>query len=205
LAPGSPSEHPHAFSYIETSERNFNSDRTLKIMTVVQSVIEVAHGFHVEAGIFLVAMCMHMVIFGHYRIHPAGGKSAGIRKESSAKPGKLQSRTCFENDGTTQSAPLFDTLLFTAKQLLREQASQETMASRLRDVFAETDSDVLSEAFQGLLEALGKSANVELLGALRSVLKGCGEQPSARLTETLMRGYFGRRMLEEFNEFFCRN
>jgi len=203
LAPRSPSEHLHAFSHIETSERNFDSDRTLKIMTVLQSVIEVAYGFRVEAGIFLLAMCIHMVIFGRYRVRPAGGKSAGVWKESSAKQDKLQSRSCFENDGTMQSTPLFGTLLFTAKQLLREQASQETMASRLRDVFTETETDVLlSEVFQGLLEVLGKSANVELLGALRSVLKECGEQPSASFTEILMRGYLGRRMFKEFNELF---
>merc|ERR1719476_764877 len=76
------------------------------------------------------------------------------------------------------------------------------MAGRLGDVLKENNCNVLSPAFQGMLESWGMPLNVELLGAVRSLLKERAERPSAKLTEILMRGYLSMRVFEEFNELF---
>lgn len=171
-------------------------------MTLLQVVVEVAYSLRVETAIFLLAMCVHMVVFGKYRFRPAGGKSAALGGKSIKKQGKLQSRSCPKTDGLTESTSLSGALQLTAKQLVREKASQETMAARLGDVLKENNCNVLSPAFQSMLESWGMPLNIELLGAVRSLLKERAERPSAKLTEILMRGYLGMRVFEEFNELF---
>jgi len=74
---------------------------------LLQAMMEVAHGFYVEITIFSLAMCVHMVIFGQYRIRPATGKAAGGKAAAlRCKSITTQSRPCFETDGSVQSTPL---------------------------------------------------------------------------------------------------
>jgi len=145
-------------------------------MTLLQTVMEVAHSFHVEIAIFSLAMCVHMVIFGHYRIRPAGGKAAALRCKSGKTQGKLQSRPCHETDGSVQSTPLSG----------KASPQRECQPGR-RPSPSTAQSIARSACMHAKLEA---TVQKDLNGACDLVdeMRSCGAKPNSATCATLLKG-----------------
>jgi len=145
-------------------------------MMFLETLMEVAHGFYVEIAIFSLAMCVHMVIFGQYRIRPAGGKAAALRCKSTTTQGKLQSRPCLETNGTVQSAPTSGKAAPPREGQPGRRPSHSTAQSMARSACMHAQLEAAVQ--QDLHRAC------DLVDEMRS----CGVKPNSATCATLLKG-----------------
>lgn len=161
-------------------------------MSLLHATVEALMGFQTEAVIFLVAMCIHAVVFGQYRIKPSTAKSKRLQ---SPRQGNCQGE-----HATAAQSSLIWSLVKSAKHMLRDGADPETITHVLDKHLQTGPPAKVNEALEGMLDIFGKAATGELLRAVRDLLHQRDMQPSSRLAEMLLRSYLGKRLQTEFNE-----
>mmetsp|Transcript_36452 Transcript_36452/g.79759 ORF Transcript_36452/g.79759 Transcript_36452/m.79759 type:complete len:1007 (-) Transcript_36452:107-3127(-) len=155
--------------------------------SLIQIPLDVIIGAQTEIFIFVIAILAHTLLFG--RRH--GAKST---KMASKKVDMMQSPS---SEGPVQR-PL-TTLIRLLEAKLREGATQVAIFDLISSRCGVLPQ--LRESLSDLLEGLGKSANAELLAALRDVMRKHSVRPTPRLAVTLLQGYSRLRLQREFDEF----
>jgi len=160
-------------------------------MALLQATLEALSGVQTEIAIFLVAVCAHALIFGSHRI-----------KEVPFKPRQAGAQTGSSKGSSAGSSPhpLAASLARAAKQLLRQGADRSRIAQSFEEDLEASSHEGVCDALAGMLEQLGRGANAEILAAVRMVLSEHSLTPTMRLSELLMRSYFGMCLKNEFKE-----
>lgn len=167
-------------------------------MALLDAAVKAVAGAQTEIVIFLVAIFVHAVLFGNYKIRPGPVKSKKANYGQDTLPDKREKKMA-----TSASSESVATVTRVIKPMLHQRAERRELAREL-DSQLQMSTDGAAEILVGLLENCGKVANAELLAAVRTVvLKRC-LQPNARLSELLLRGYLGMQLHQEFTEVFSQ-
>jgi len=149
-----------------------------------------------EITIFFIAIFVHAVLFGTYRIRPLVIKAN--KKISQDKVGKPE-KNAASFPAAEQSAPLVRAL----KAMLHRSAETEEMANEIEHQLQASSGDAIT-VLGVALELLNKAANAKLIAATRSVIKARGLALTPRLSELLLRGYLTSQCFSDFNELFAK-
>jgi len=149
-----------------------------------------------EITIFFIAIFVHAVLFGTYRIRPLVIKAN--KKISQDKVGKPE-KNAASFPAAEQSAPLVRAL----KAMLHRSAETEEMANEIEHQLQASSGDAIT-VLGVALELLNKAANAKLMAATRSVIKARGLALTPRLSELLLRGYLTSQCFSDFNELFAK-
>lgn len=152
-------------------------------------------GVRIEIAFFCLAICTQALLFGATRVR--------VRRDTAKAKGKTE-KTSEGKQGGQQNAhgPLTFSLSQAVRSLRGSGCDSNTMARRLGAELRGCSSSEVSGALIGLLEGgLSKPAGVDLLDAVRCVLRERGLAPDVQLGHLLLRGYFDARSMERFSDF----
>jgi len=149
-----------------------------------------------EITIFFIAIFVHAVVFGSYRIRPLSSRpKKGVSQD---KVGKIE-KNLAPPVATEQSASLVRSI----KTMLRRSAEREEMANEIELQLQASTGDAMT-LLRVALELVSKGMNTELVAAVRSVIRGRGMSLTPRVGELLLRGYLTSQSFSEFNELFAQ-
>uniref|UniRef100_A0A7S1RNM7 Pentacotripeptide-repeat region of PRORP domain-containing protein n=1 Tax=Alexandrium catenella TaxID=2925 RepID=A0A7S1RNM7_ALECA len=165
-------------------------------MALLAAALEAMLGVQTEIAIFLIALIMHYVLFGSYRVRP---KSSKLAKASSLK--ECPAAVPFKRRAAQSTAsPGAEVLAKSARELLRQGASRSAMIEELGAQVRANHAGTVCEALASMLEGLGKNAGVELVAAVREILREHGLAPTARLAELMLKNLLAMRLQNDFHE-----
>jgi pentatricopeptide repeat protein len=166
-------------------------------MSIIETSIETLASVQTEIAIFLVALLVHALVFGRHRLagkKGSGAKGAAKRIIASSKPSKDPSKP------PSTQAPGVLALARQVKALVREDATQATIANALDEQLEKKSAEDTVTLLSGVLEQAGKSASPALLSAVHTVLQTRGLGANNRLGEALLRGFLFLKKQEQFDK-----
>jgi len=139
-----------------------------------QTVMEVAHSFYVEITIFLLAMFMHMVIFGQYRFRPSGGKAAALRCKSITTQGKATPPPRDSQPGQLETAlPAPRPRSGTSRTSKKEQTVDMDAFSKNLEAAVQKDLNGACDLFEEMRSCGVKPNSTICASLLKGVQQGC--------------------------------
>mmetsp|Transcript_132905 Transcript_132905/g.284053 ORF Transcript_132905/g.284053 Transcript_132905/m.284053 type:complete len:951 (-) Transcript_132905:50-2902(-) len=171
-------------------------------MAILEATIQVISGAQTEITIFLVAIFLHAVLFGKYRI---------INKKNPSKVTKRSPRFAYDSTeggkagGEQTRAPSNSTaayvLIRALKPLLHENKDEELLLATCMRETAALSPEVAVDALAFAVESCGKLAvSANLLAAVRKAVAAREVPTTARLSELLLRGYIFLGLKDNFRE-----
>eukprot|EP00408_Alexandrium_pacificum_P066515 CAMPEP_0171177104 /NCGR_PEP_ID=MMETSP0790-20130122/12071_1 /TAXON_ID=2925 /ORGANISM="Alexandrium catenella, Strain OF101" /LENGTH=903 /DNA_ID=CAMNT_0011641999 /DNA_START=90 /DNA_END=2797 /DNA_ORIENTATION=- len=165
-------------------------------MAFLAEMLEAVLGVQTEIAIFLIALIMHYVLFGSYRVKP---KSQKLKQASSFKefPKAVPYKSRSVQSATLPGA---EVLAKSAKELLRQGACCSAMVEKLGAQVQANHADAVCEALASMLESIGKNASVELVAAVREILREHALAPTSCLAELMLKNLLAMRLQDDFQE-----
>eukprot|EP00403_Amphidinium_massartii_P018970 CAMPEP_0178431500 /NCGR_PEP_ID=MMETSP0689_2-20121128/31882_1 /TAXON_ID=160604 /ORGANISM="Amphidinium massartii, Strain CS-259" /LENGTH=1023 /DNA_ID=CAMNT_0020053419 /DNA_START=147 /DNA_END=3218 /DNA_ORIENTATION=- len=164
---------------------------------MMQSAIEILSGLQIELFLFLLAVCLHTVIFRHQKIFGLLGVTE-VPKPSKLDIGendKARSpRTVVSSQATAAGAQAAKRL----ETMLNARQSSQAIETFLSELIEEQNGECPLPALSGAVDTLGRQVNVELMSALRNVLAKQGVKTTESFRELMLRHYLRLRMMEDF-------
>jgi len=169
---------------------------------MMQSAIDILSGLQIELFLFLLAVCLHTVIFRHQKLFAL----LGLSKPQPHKPkfeagdnSKANATTSRKVDTTPlgEGSPVLKRLEI---MLNARQSSPQAFEAALVELIEEQAggaSPIL--ALTGVVETLGRVLNADFMTALRDVLSKRGIEPTAQLHELMLRHFLRLRMMDDFD------
>jgi len=165
----------------------------MAVMAILDAAIQTFQALETEILCFIIAAVTHAVVFRKYRVRaPKKVNKLSATFESEKPEG-------FAEGGHHPRVPGLVPLLKSIRPLLHEGADRNVIAGEFTIRLQKSSPENTDEALTGLLDAVGKATSIELLAAVRAVLKERALQPSGDLSERLLRSYLGLRLVDDFN------
>jgi len=158
-------------------------------MLVFEQMLEVLAGAQTEVIIFVVAVCVHLLLFGQRRPQ---GPSKQRQRVAVAPVSQAQVR-----EGPSREATI---LVKAVRPLLKENPAREILVSEIDEKLQKVSDEDSTKALVGMLEALGRSTTRELIAAVREFQAQRSLAPDARLSEMVLRGHLALGQQEAFTE-----
>uniref|UniRef100_A0A7S4VAR9 Pentacotripeptide-repeat region of PRORP domain-containing protein n=1 Tax=Alexandrium monilatum TaxID=311494 RepID=A0A7S4VAR9_9DINO len=160
--------------------------------SMATSVLDLLQGVQTELAIFFIAIFVHSLVFGSRRFKPAQKPKRDLRP----KEGGDGSPT----SGRPAPVPGSAALVRVAKKHLQLSVSQEALAQKFQDTAQTLPANEVCAALAAMLDNIGKSSSMELLGAVRDAIRGLEMPINTSVAESLLRGYLTLHMQQEFQE-----
>mmetsp|Transcript_61849 Transcript_61849/g.109847 ORF Transcript_61849/g.109847 Transcript_61849/m.109847 type:complete len:941 (-) Transcript_61849:35-2857(-) len=157
------------------------------MIAIIQSISEVVLAAKMEISVFILAVVLHYLLFSNH---------SPIK--TSPKKNQSRSRTIETGPASIAAGSPAALLLKALKPMLRAGAKSDAMAAEMQAVLAseKVPAGSVQRVLSTTLDGLTRGLSVELLAAVRSLLKD--ETPNMRLGEQLLRGYMTLRLRVPF-------
>jgi len=162
---------------------------------MMQSMIDLLSGLQIELFLFLLAVCLHTVIFRHQKLFAWLGLSTPGEADKLAPSDKGPARVSKVDADSIKGGNVF------AKRLDVMLNIRQSTLRQFEDVLFELVEDQEASTVQALtatLETLGRQVNAEFMAALRNVLSKKGIKTTAQFQELMLRHYLRLHMMADF-------
>lgn len=163
-------------------------------MAITDTMAQLFASVQTEILIFLFAVIAHALFFGKYRL---GGNEKIQKDVGSPKAAKNKSR-----ESTAERSPkavaAATPVVKALRPLMRDGVAAEAFAAEIEVHLQGLEDSGIIEMLTGLLECVGRSVTVELLSAVRSVLRDRSVPPNQVIVSWMLRGYLSLQKSTEF-------
>mmetsp|Transcript_26068 Transcript_26068/g.60224 ORF Transcript_26068/g.60224 Transcript_26068/m.60224 type:complete len:1027 (+) Transcript_26068:157-3237(+) len=167
---------------------------------MMQSMIDLLSGLQIELFLFLLAVCLHTVIFRHQKVFALLGLS------KPPKPSKLEAGETYKANTAAwrkgdASPPSEGSHIVKRLEIMlnARQHSAQAFETILGELVQEQSGTSLILALSGVLETLGRVVNADFMSALRDVLVKRGVEPTVQFRELMLRHFLRLRMMDDFD------
>lgn len=151
--------------------------------------IQLVMGMRVELTVFLIAIGIHSILFGKYKLTQTS-------KNEDAKGQKVDSR---DLSMSTMEPRRTTKLVKCIEKLMAAKIDSGDLAAAILDKLEHCPDTEVPNELAHMLQQLGYQANMDLLDAVRQVLTRRSVKMTALLGKWLLQGYFRLRQMKEFN------
>lgn len=163
--------------------------------SLFSSVFEAVMGAQTEIAIFIIAVFMHWIFFGKYRVPRAPEKGKRVQQCSESSRSQSMSPSTSSTLASRRGAVLAQAV----ERVQQEGANQADIVTEidvhLRGVSVEDSVEVLASA----LRIIGRSVTSDLLDAVRTSLQALGASPGVRLGGIMLQAYLQLGLQQEFH------
>jgi len=152
-------------------------------------------GAQTEIFIFLMAIFVHAVLFGRYKIRPQQKAPNGVGQE------KCPVVKADEVPTPSPAAEVAIPLVRVVRHMVQKGADSEELATELACQLRTSSDDEAAAMLVGMFEIMGKVVNSKLLVAVRSVMNDRNLKLTPRLGELVLRNYAGIQLYQEARDF----